>query len=125
MIPNTKISETIIEFGRPVLSQLPPNPTKDEYETAIGIILTVWNAAVVDLWNDTSSNEKSILEELEVADKKAWLEVKRLFKRKKTKFGSDPRGVGEHWLREQDGEFVFGCDARLNVENAPASGTQH
>ncbi len=53
------------------------------------------------------------------------MEIKRLLKRKKNKYSSNPRAVGGHWVREQNGEFIFGCEARLNVKNAPAEKTQH
>jgi len=42
--------------------------------------------------------------------------LKRLIMRKKRKFGTDLRGVGETWIVERDGELVFGCDARAVAE---------
>ena len=62
---------------------------------------------------------------METAPKNVKLEMKRLIKRKKTKFANDPRAVGDFWVRESSGEITFGCEARLNVENAPASNTEH
>lgn len=38
--------------------------------------------------------------------------VKRLAMRKKRKFVSDLRGVGETWTKGAPGDYVFGCDAR-------------
>ena len=39
-----------------------------------------------------------------------------LIKRKKTKFSDDIRAVGDHWIREEQGDFIFGCEARLDIE---------
>jgi hypothetical protein len=125
MIPNTKISQTILEFGKPVILQLPDNHTKEEFEFVIRIVISVWNAVVMDGWNKSNRFETELLSAIENAPKEAQIEIKRLLKRKKNKYGSDPRAVGEHWVREQNGEFIFGCEARLSVENAPAEKTKH
>ena len=125
MIPNTKISQTILEFGKSVILQLPDDHTKEEFEAAIVVVITVWNAVVMDGWEKSSRFETELLSTMENAPKEAQIEVKRLIKRKKEKYGSDPRAVGHHWVREQDGEFIFGCEARLDVQNAPADETEH
>ena len=125
MIPNTKISQTILEFGKAIIYQLPDDSTKEEFEAAITIVITVWNTLVIDAWHKTDKHERELLEKLEAEPKQAKLEVKRLIKRKKTKFSTDLRAVGNHWIREQDGEYMFGCEARGDVENFPAENTQH
>ena len=125
MIPNTKISQTILEFGKSLILALPSNHSKDEFEAAITIVITTWNAVVMDSWDNKNQFESALLSSIKSAPKEAQIEIKRLIKRKKTKFGSDPRGVGNHWIREQEGDFIFGCEARLNVENVSASKTAH
>ena len=32
-------------------------------------------------------------------------------------FASDPRGIGNYWVREENGSLVFGCEAKLNIED--------
>jgi hypothetical protein len=125
MIPKTKISQTILEFGRPIILQLPDEYTKEEFEAAITIVITVWNAVVMDGWEISTKFKTQLLSAIENAPKEVQIEVKRLIKRKKEKYGSDPRAVGHYWVREQNGEFIFGCEARLNVQNAPAEETEH
>ncbi len=125
MIPNTKISETILEFGKSLILELPSEHSEEEFEAVITIIITTWNAAVMDVWEKTNKYESELLSTMQAAPKEIQIKIKRLVKRKKNKFGSDPRAVGNHWIREQDGELIFGCEARLNVENAPASDTTH
>jgi hypothetical protein len=56
-------------------------------------------------------------------EREGLLTVKRLIKRKKTKFANDLRAVGEHWVREEsDGGLIFGCEARANIENIELTG---
>ena len=125
MIPNTKISQTILEFGKSVILQLPEDHTKQELEAAIAVVITAWNVVVMDGWEKSNKFETELLSTMENAPKEAQIEVKRLIRRKKKRYGSDPRAVGHHWVREQNGEFIFGCEARLNVQNAPAEKAKH
>ncbi|MCP5415453.1 MAG: hypothetical protein H6965_00005 [Chromatiaceae bacterium] len=125
MIPNTKISHTILEFGKAVIQQLPDNHSKEEFESVITIVIATWNAVVMDGWNKNNKFETELLSAMETAPKEAQIAIKRLLKRKKKKFDSDPRAVGNHWIRQENGELIFGCEARLNVENAPAESTKH
>ena len=73
----------------------------------------------MDGWDRSNKFEMELLSAIENAPKQTEIEIKRLLKRKKKKYGSDPRAVGNHWIREQNGVFIFGCEARLNIENAP------
>lgn len=125
MIPNTKISHTILEFGKSITLQLPDGHSKEEFEAAISIVIVAWNAVVIDTWNKTDKFERELMERLEEGPKQAKIEVKRLIKRKKTTFSTDLRTVGNHWVREQEGEYIFGCEARGNVEHFPTEKTKH
>jgi len=115
MIPNTKISQTILEFGNPVIIQLPTDHTKYDFEEVIRIVVAAWNAVVIDSWDKSDKLEKQLLVAVETASKKATMDIKRLIKRKKKKYATDLRAVGNHWIREQNGEFFFGCEARLDL----------
>lgn len=125
MIPNTKISATILEFGKAIISELPSDFSEAEFEAAITLVITAWNAVVMDSWENSDRYESELLSALKSAPKEAQVQMIRLIKRKKNKFSLDPRGVGNHWITEKNGDLVFGCDARLNVENAPTPGTIH
>jgi hypothetical protein len=122
MFPNTKISVTIATFGKALVNQLPPDFTKEELEEVMSVVITVWNAVTFDAWNKTNEQETLVLTTLG-AEREGLLTVKRLIKRKKTKFAHDLRAVGEHWVREEsDGGLIFGCEARANIENIQLSG---
>ena len=125
MVLNSKISHTILEFGKSQILSLPQDYTKEEFEAVINIIVVVWNAVVMDSWENNNKFETELLKTIESTSKQGLIEVKRLIKRKKTKFASDPRGVSNYWIREQNGEYIFGCEARLDVEHAPADNTSH
>ena len=125
MIPTTKISHTILEFGRSLITSLPSEHSKEELEATMKIVITAWNAVVMDSWENGNKYESMLLEQMKQGPKIGLVEVKRLIKRKKVKFASDPRAVGNHWVTERNGEFIFRCEARLNVENAEAEDVFH
>jgi len=125
MIPNTKISHIILEYGKSVILQLPSDHTKQEFEAVIKMVITAWNAVVLDGWEQSNRFEMELLSSIKDAPREVQQEVRRLINRKKKHFGSDPRGVGNYWVRERDGEMIFGCEARLSVRNAPAKKTKH
>ena len=124
-IPSSKISETILEFGKDLILSLPENHTKEEFEAVITIVITAWNAVVMDTWDAKNHFENDLLSQLDKMPKEIKIMIKRLIKRKKKNFADDIRGVGRHWLREENGEYIFGCEARLNVENVPADSSIH
>ncbi|MFT6271026.1 MAG: hypothetical protein ACJAVV_003866 [Alphaproteobacteria bacterium] len=116
MIPNTKISQTLSDFASSMVNQLPHDYTKQELETVMSFVITVWNAVTVDAWEKSTQQEKAVLDALGT-EREALLAAKRLIKRKKTKFGQDLRAVGDHWVREEsDGGLIFGCTANINLD---------
>jgi hypothetical protein len=122
MFPNTKISQTITTFGQSLVNQLPHDYSKEELEMVMSMVITVWNSVTIDAWKQNDHQEKLVLAALGT-EREALLAVKRLIKRKKTKFAHDLRAVGEHWIREEsDGELIFGCEARANIEKIKLSG---
>lgn len=124
MIPSKEISQTILEFGKSVIAGLPVNCDKNEFESAMEVIITVWNAVVVDSFRKNRNSESELLNLMESPPQNVKLEIKRLIKRKKTKFANDQRGVSNFWVRESNGEFIFGCEARLDVDNVAISDTK-
>ncbi len=115
MIPSTKISQTLLEFGKDVISELPENHSKEEFEQVMKIIITVWNSVVIDKWENTNTHEQELLNSLNSMPKDFQLMIRRLVKRKHKKIPNDLRAVGNHWVRENGSELIFGCDARLDT----------
>ena len=46
-VPTRKISETIIDFGAPLLEQLHGRETPDVVQATFSLVVTVWNAHVM------------------------------------------------------------------------------
>lgn len=124
MIPTRKISETILEFGNPVLQALPDNSGKEGFEAAIRIIVAAWNAVVLDGWSKTSKFEKEFLKALRPMSSEFDDIPKKLIKRKKKNYSADPRAVGNYWVIERNGAFVFRAEARLNLQGVETIGAE-
>ena len=122
MIPNRKISETILEFGEPILEKLPDNASKEEMEAAMRLIVSAWNAVVLDDWNKTREFEKAFLKALMPIRKEFESVPRKLIKRKKRKYSSDPRAVGNYWVIEKNGELVLRAEARLDLQGVEGIG---
>ena len=118
MIPTVKMSHTILEFGKVLIDGLPDNYTKGELEVTLSLIVTTWNAVVTDSNNKNMNFENELLKILKGEPKEFQLIVKRLIKRKKSKFGHDPRLVGDNFVEETDNGFTFVCESRLGRERA-------
>lgn len=125
MIPNRKISETILEFGEPILEKLPDNASKEEMEAAMRLIVSAWNAVVLDDWNKTREFEKAFLKALMPIPKEFESVPRKLIKRKKRKYSSDPRAVGNYWVIEKNGELVLRAEARLDLQGVEGIGVMH
>lgn len=114
-VPERKISETILEFGEPIIDVLSPRATKEEFAHIMQIVVSAWNAVVLDEWNDTSHFESGFLAAFDSAPPQLQAMAADLVLRKKKKFSDDPRGVGKYEVLEKHGQLVFRADARLDL----------
>lgn len=115
--PDSKISHTILEFGRDLILSLPENHTREELEACMKIVVLVWNSVTLDTIGDNKENMTSILSLMKDEPDANILIIKRLAMRKKRVYGKDLRGVGKTWIKGSPGNYVFGCDARSIAEN--------
>jgi len=114
-IPLTKISETILEFGEPLLSQLDETPPIEVMRQALQIVITVWNAHVLAMpeWGQAGHLESlTKLVDSPTAPPGLVGLIDVLTKRRNERFKNDPRAVGEWTVEPTDGGFRFRCDAR-------------
>ncbi len=117
IIPERKISETILDFGAPFLSTFPTDLQMETLHDVFQIVILIWNAHVMatPVWEDPSflreleSRAKSPGAPLQLGDICGYLST-----RWHEKFSHDPRAVGL-WeiLPDGDGGLWFRCDARL------------
>ena len=117
MIPTRKISETILEFGEPLIQELPEDSTKEIFEATMNVIVSVWNAVTIDTKEKNNNFESELLKALLPVPPELQLITRELIQRKKTDYASDPRAVGNFWVIEKDGEFVFRAKARLVIKS--------
>ncbi|QKJ65900.1 hypothetical protein HQN60_03715 [Deefgea piscis] len=106
-----QITQVILTFAQPVLVGLPNGCSKAQFAGVMRTVLTVWNAVVKDAQDGGNQHETAVLGTIASAPKEVQLMVKRLIKRKKTKFATEQRLIGQHWVHEQGGEVLFGCEA--------------
>ena len=119
-IPKRKISETVLEFGEPMLGLL-KEPTLEEFRAAISIVIVVWNAHGLSM--TTASDRGAYREKLAEyrqrlvamgAPATVLAGFDALDASRVTDYADDPRCVGEWDLIPDDvGGFKFKCDAQL------------
>lgn len=109
---SSKISETILQFGEPLIAELDESCARHEFDQCLRVVISVWNAVTLDKVEGTDRWTTSLHEHAGSGPPELNGLLQELVERKKTLFGDDVRGVGEHWIRGENGDFVFGCDAR-------------
>ena len=122
-VPSRKISETIIDFGAPLIFDLDKNQPIEIVRSVFTIVITVWNAHVMAMpvWGKPQLLEQlgELLRALgtapEMLDTCAELTARR-----QLHFADNPRAVGE-WKIEFDhaGRVRLHCDARIPPSLTP------
>src|SRR5271169_2113143 len=98
VIPRRKISETIIDFGAPVLHDLRPDTPIEVVRASFSIAISVWNAHVMAMpvWNapHVLAHLQALLKTPMAAPEMVQA-YRDLTARRRELFASDPRAVGE------------------------------
>jgi hypothetical protein len=116
-----KISDTIIDFGEPLIEQLEADQPFETVRRTFEIVIMVWNAHVMAMprWGQprylTDLQERLRDPEMPAPMVEAF---KELSQRRIDRFASDARAVGEWSVVLRAGHWRLRCDAR-----APASPT--
>ena len=114
--PVRKISETILDFGEPLFSQLDAALPLEAIQSVFRIVITVWNAHVVATprWGqprflaDLQERMRDPQMPPEMVEAMRTLSQRRL-----ERFASDGRAVGDWSLVMDAGEWQLRCDARV------------
>ena len=113
--PVRKISETILDFGEPLLSQLDADAPRELWESTMTIVVMVWNAHVTAMprWGQPQ-HLVDLHERLKAADIPPELvdAVRVLSQRRLEHFATDTRAVGEWSFVGGQEAMRFRCDAR-------------
>jgi hypothetical protein len=116
-IPKRKISETVIDFGAPLLRDLDQAQSIEIVRATFSLVITVWNAHVMAMpvWG-----KPEILKQLEDVLRAPGTAPQmiaacaELATRRQQHFASDPHAVGE-WRVDFDnrGRVRLHCEARV------------
>ena len=124
---DTKISATLIDFGKPLIDQLPPDAPKVLREQLIGFIVGTWNAHVLAL---PAWGQPKHLADMRQALARGWAQhavdpqaiasFEMLNNRRRLRrFADDPRAIGEWGVRQLGPtQWNVYCDARLPPQRA-------
>uniref|UniRef100_A0A832A298 Uncharacterized protein n=1 Tax=Desulfacinum infernum TaxID=35837 RepID=A0A832A298_9BACT len=109
--PDSKISETFLDFAEPLLLSAGAKITKHQFEKALRIAFTVWNSVVYDTVNG-NSNFVTELKKYVADDPSAEALIERMISRKKTMFGDDLRLIGDYKIMNKKGQWRLRAEAR-------------
>ena len=109
--PNRKISETVLEFARPLLAQMPPGADSAEIEQALAPIVTLWNAVVFDTVEGRESRVGQIIDRLSNHPVLLAVAVEYI-SRKQRFFGDDFRLIGAIKVTRRPGDIYLWAEAR-------------
>ena len=116
--PDRKISDTFLQFAKPLLDAVGPSLTEAQMASPLMITWTVWNAVVfADAAGDKQMLEK-VRESMEHDPQLAGF-VEFLIDRKRMLFGDDQRLIGEYKLFRKDGEIRLHAEARAPRSRQP------
>ncbi len=117
----TKISATLVDFGEPLLKQLPPDASLELRHGLVNLIVTQWNAHVMAAAWGQPQHLAQLRDTLQTAVAAGQLDPQALeafhtlsARRQLARFVDDPRAIG-HWeVRDTGpGEWNIRCDARM------------
>lgn len=125
-VPKRKISETIIDFGAPLLRDLDQAQPIEIVRATFNLVITVWNAHVMAMpvWGkpDVLKQLKDVLRAPGTPSEMI-AACADLATRRQQHFASDPRAIGE-WRVAFDnrGRVRLHCDARVAPSLMPRRG---
>ena len=117
VVPAHKLSETVLEFGEPLLSTLGPDAPLAARQKSLELVIMVWNAVAMamPLWGkpELLQQFEQTLSQPAVASPTTDV-LRRLIERRRELYGTDLRTVGEWALSLQpDHSYELRCVAHL------------
>jgi hypothetical protein len=117
VVPQRKISETVVDFGAPLIAQLDSHQSLETVRAVFNIVITVWNAHVMAMpvWGQPEVL-KQLRALMRISDTppemaKAFTDLSA---RRRKNFRDDPRAVGQ-WNIQFDpaGRVRLYCEAHV------------
>jgi hypothetical protein len=120
MIPNKKISLTLIEYAEPLIDDLEDGYSKSDLERILKFTAGIWNACVLDQWRGTTEHVEAIRRQIaKAAHPMPIALVEAMIARKQQLFGNDPRGIANECVIVKNGELAVRAEARLDLQHLP------
>lgn len=114
-----KISETIVDFGAPLIEELGPDAPPEAVRAAFEFVVLVWNAHVCALprWGQPRflADLQRSLQACTPPDGAKVEAFRVLSQRRSEHFATDARAVGEWSVETRAGRWHLRCDARAPV----------
>ena len=121
MTPRKKISQTLLEYLEPFLTEFGDDPTRQELENLLMVGTTVWNACVVDAWHGSETCVTEVRKQGAYMPHPELTEY--LIQRKRTEFAHDLRAITNPQILNRGGEVVIRAEARAGpAVNPPENG---
>jgi len=92
-IPDRKISETLMNFVKPLLEKVDENTTKNQIEKGIQLAVTVWNAVVLDRLRENNTFKDSLRKKVTEDIPQGSELIEMLINRKHKYFSEDIRMI--------------------------------
>lgn len=112
-IPARNISETLMEFAGPLISELPIDHSTEALERAIKVAACVWNACALDQWHKTTFYTDKLRKQFGPDISNDIVIINALIARKKHLYGDDPRAITNESVEVHSGEISLRAEARL------------
>lgn len=106
-----KLSETVIDFARPVLDAEGATIDEHHMRAVLGFAIAVWNAVVAAVQASRTLDAATILAGFSAGRWHAWVEP--LLTRKREKFGDDLRIVGDWQVRRHRDRLDIQMETRV------------
>lgn len=114
-----KISETIVDFGTPLIEELGPTASPETVRAAFEFVILVWNAHVCAMprWGQPRflADLQRTVQDSATADTAMTESFRLLSRRRAEHFATDARAVGEWRVEQRAGRWHLRCDARAPV----------
>ena len=120
-----KISATLIDFAKPILSLVDENTTEKDISAGFMVAITVWNSMVFDEWfSGERCLDKVRSRILETNDPRKTHLLEILAERKRGYFSHDLRAISHYSFSYKDGNLHLHAEARMDqtVYNALSKG---
>ena len=108
-----KISGVLIEMAKPFIQMVDESTTDKHLQSAFKIVVTVWNAVVFDITQNTTKYTEMLRQQ--VGGTESAFMIEALICRKRELFCNDLRAIGDYRVTYKDGNLNVWAEAKRPV----------